>query len=266
MNAELLNQIEASMKMESAKTPDQRLKECKDFVAQVQSPGGPDGPVAILDRNVVPYIKSKWFEDSVPWMLLVQIFHTDVAKLTCKDHLIPIDHDERRPIFLYTAPDFGAYQIWQLENLEHFQAYRQQTFEKIAGRWVVFEQWFARDMFRLQVFAAWLNFVTQRDKRKKFTVPNWCYARVLEQGTTDLGYSAQVYCGNPEPSREDFLRLVRGEVTLNDLGVSFPSELPTDLTTPDGRTITNTADNNITEMLDRKQKEQLGEFSSGVSH
>jgi len=266
MNESMLNEIDETLKEERKKTPQQRLRECKEFVAQVRFPAGFKGPVGIFDRTVVPYSKSKGFSDAVPWMLLVQVFHTDVEKLSCRNRLIPIDHDERRPIFLYTSPDLLAYHSWHTENSKYFQACMQQTIERIAGRWVLFTQWSGRDMFRLQVFAAWLSYLTRGDRSNKVKAPRWCYAKVWEQGTTDVGFSAQVSCGQPEPNEEDFIRLVRGEVSIRDLGITHPDTLPTEMILPDGRAIVNTVESSLEEMLKVKQRERLGAFTDDVKH
>jgi hypothetical protein len=246
-----------AIRNEMMMTPDERLQYCQDWKPKVKfaDPKDTNSPVLVLDRFV---LKNDPPVSDPCGSLVFQIFHTDVKKLSSRGHLLPVDRDLRRPIFLTAAPSQEIHINWFSKNAHLFRAFRMDTLERIASRWVCFRQSGARSQSELHFFNAWLPNAMGAPESK----PRWCNASVKMLDKQN----AHVVCG-VLLTPEQFSSVARGEKSLDEIGVSPPNDYPsgTTLTTLDGRQIDLTAEGNNNFAVDAYQKE-LTSGHVGTAH
>jgi hypothetical protein len=124
---------------------------------------------------VVTLIKTK---DEVPQrpMLLIQVFHTDIGKLSSRAGMTPLDNDDRRPMFklAFDSPEKAL--TWFRKNYQHliaaalFVPYPDNPISEMQTAY------FGSDQMTLHYFTAWLNHLLRRDP------PRWCTAYVESHG------------------------------------------------------------------------------------
>lgn len=125
------------------------------------------------------FVTTAWKTDkAVPQgaSLLVQVFHTDVDRLTSRQHMLPIDRDDRRPIFALNFGDVPKAMQWLNKNFHLLLAAEVTMMFKSEKETLIITSFIGNDQEILQLFVAWAMHVTGRQR------PKWCTAHVSEHG------------------------------------------------------------------------------------
>lgn len=102
--------------------------------------------------------------------LFVQVFHTNVNRLSSRQRLLPIDRDDRRPIFALSFHDASPATQW-MERNRHLLLAAEVTVTAASGsETLITTSFIGKDQETLQIFVAWVMHVTGRSR------PDWCTA------------------------------------------------------------------------------------------
>lgn len=207
MNSPLDEEINRLIEAARQKSPEQVIEESRTCFPKIQYQDreSADSAVLIMDRYVLSNPPGN--ADDNRSYCVFQIHHTNLGKLSSRSHLMPIDNDLRRPMFMSSSDNANLQTQWFRKNVHLFLAYENVTTDRVLDNWIIFKQYFGQSQSVLHYFHGWCAHVLGHP------AASWCMAeiKILDDS------NAQVVLGKV-PSSDEFTALVKGEMTKEQCG------------------------------------------------
>lgn len=147
--------------------------------------------------------------------LTAQIWHTHLNEFPLRK-AIPVDHDERRPIFQFHFSDLESLTSFLRKRTRYLIAYELIAYP-INGHVHVLN--WGNDLDVLRLFKAWIHFITRRVIKEMGQCVSWARDVVIEE----RGEGFMV--GNPSITLEQFLDSVETDEPIPSKALFFGDEV-----------------------------------------